>query len=278
MIERVLVHRGNPRSRGNHARQVERIGGRDQGPGGRGGASRRSRSRDDGRFQGELLAADAGDEPAAADFAPQLQPPQHADQLPPGGAARLAGQQIAKQHAVTGQQLPAPAVELRWADRAARSRRETATSGRSATMAGGRGFSACGGKACASCCCRRRWPARRRTCRTKPARAPPARAGHLQAATASRPVSPFRSWKNSAPRQLQGIEHFLRVAAARDAATSGRSSGNSQGKSSRRASAIGSHAGQRGHARVAVGIAPRRAQAAPNQLARQEQVVEPCGS
>src|SRR4029079_5253744 len=62
--ERVLVHGRDPRAFADDARQVERIGRRDKRPiaGGLGVAEIAKAT--DGGFGGELLAADAGDEPS----------------------------------------------------------------------------------------------------------------------------------------------------------------------------------------------------------------------
>src|SRR5262249_15775387 len=110
--EGVLVHGGGAGTVRDDAREGHRGGCRNEGPfvvsctvAGRAGLG-------DGRFLGELLARDPGDEPAAANVGAKVDRGEDPDQLKPGWSGILSREAVAKHDAVAGQKLLAPAEQI----------------------------------------------------------------------------------------------------------------------------------------------------------------------
>ena len=96
--------------------------------------------------QRELLADEAGDEPAAADLAARLEPAQRDEQIAPRRQARLAREQIAEHDAVAQQQLARRRLGI---DALGASAPAAATSGRPRSAARAARGPGARGRACA---------------------------------------------------------------------------------------------------------------------------------
>src|ERR1700733_7840048 len=101
---------GDSFARDNDAGQVHRVGGGDGDDGGAvagaGGAEGF-----DGFGESVLLSAEAGEETAAADLAACFEPAKDVDEVAPFGGVGFAGEQIAEEDAVTGEELAGEGFE-----------------------------------------------------------------------------------------------------------------------------------------------------------------------
>ena len=106
------MHGGDPRAVRNDAGKIHRVDRGEKAPLAVVHSVAESPQLRNGRFLGELLPRDAGNEASAADFAPQFHPAEDPDQLVPRRRGILPRQAVAENDAVAMEELLAPPLQV----------------------------------------------------------------------------------------------------------------------------------------------------------------------